>query len=115
MMVVLYANSMKLLHPPLLHSPVGLILLRYLASSYGYHVVQSIQNRSPGYKKFKPLFICYNRTDSLKDAVFILKAVHRRGHRECIPPTRPKEVVTWHLIPLKNIAKIFLSCTLLYR
>ena len=29
------------------------------------------------------------------------------------PPTRPKEVLTWHLISLKTIAKIFLYCTLL--
>jgi len=29
------------------------------------------------------------------------------------PPTRPKEVLTRHLISLKIIAKIFLYCTLL--
>jgi len=38
----------------------------------------------------------------------------RRGHRGgCIPPTRPKEELTWHLISLKIIAKILLHCTLL--
>jgi len=35
------------------------------------------------------------------------------GCRECIPLTRPKEVLTWHLISLKIIARIFLFCTLL--
>ena len=29
------------------------------------------------------------------------------------PPTRPKEVLKWHLISLKIIAKILLYCTLL--
>jgi len=29
------------------------------------------------------------------------------------PPTRPKEVLTWHLISLKIFAKILLYCTLL--
>jgi len=35
-----------------------------------------------------------------------------RGCRGCIPPTRPKEVLTWHLISLKIIAKILLYCRL---
>jgi len=29
------------------------------------------------------------------------------------PPTRPKEVLKWHLISFKIIAKILLYCTLL--
>jgi len=64
MMVILYAISMKLLHTPLLHSPVGLILLRYLADSYGYRVVQSIQTAHQGTRNLNHcLFV--NRTDSL--------------------------------------------------
>jgi len=35
------------------------------------------------------------------------------GCRGCIPSTRPKKVLTWHLISFKIIAKIFLYCTLL--
>jgi len=35
------------------------------------------------------------------------------GCRGCVPPTSPKEVLTWHVISLKIIAKIFLYCTLL--
>jgi len=36
----------------------------------------------------------------------IILSGSRRGHRGgCIPPTRPKEVLTWHLVSLKIIAK----------
>jgi len=38
---------------------------------------------------------------------------HRGGMQGMYPPTRPKEVLTWYLISLKIIAKIFLYCTLL--
>ena len=33
--------------------------------------------------------------------------------RDASPPTRPKEVLTWHLISLKSIAKMLWYCTLL--
>jgi len=39
----------------------------------------------------------------------MVEVANRRGHsggfRGCIPPTRPKKVLTWHLISLKIIAK----------
>ena len=47
----------------------------------------------------------------------VIVPITRRGHRGgwmgCIPPTRPKEVLIWHLISFKIIAKILLYCTLL--
>jgi len=43
----------------------------------------------------------------------LIRRGHRGGCRGCIPPTRPKEVLTWPLISLQIIAKLFLYCTLL--
>jgi len=37
--------------------------------------------------------------------LFVSRRGHRGGCRGCTPPTRPKEVLTWHLTSLKLIAK----------
>jgi len=38
-------------------------------------------------------------------ACFLCRRGHKGGARDASLPTRPKEVLTWHLISLKIIAK----------
>jgi len=59
-------------------------------------------------------FVSPCNRNAKKTAVLFRRSNQERtqeGCRGCIPPTRPKEVLTWHLISLKIIAKIFLYCT----
>jgi len=63
--------------------------------------------------KYNTKPIHYSKFETLKLALPSYKCRYNGDTEGCIPPTRPKEVLTWHLYHWKSLPKIFFYCTLL--